>query len=194
EPGGSSRKAMSPERTNPPSRRPGVLLLHGLTGMPSEMRPVARYLTSLGYAVETPLLPGHGGSQRELLRTTWREWLGGARDALRRLPVSHVLPWAANVSYWTERPPYGLRDQRLQRLIGRAVEAAERGESTQYGLFRTYVGALRQLSLMVREVRRKAKAVQCPALVLHSVEDTVTSARNAHEIHDLLGSREKAIH
>jgi len=241
---------MSPERTTPPSRGPGVLLLHGLTGMPSEMRPVARHLTSLGYAVETPLLPGHGGSHRDLLRTTWREWLNGARAALRRiagqtepvvvaglsmgallavllaaeeecaawisgivllsttlrydgtaipatrrlLPLSHVVPWAGNFFYWTERPPYGLRDQRLQRLIGRAVEAAERGESTQYGLFRTYVGALRQLSLMVREVRRKARAVQCPALVLHSVEDTVTSARNAHEIHDLLGSREKAIH
>src|SRR5437879_13696406 len=76
---------MNPEQTTVPCRRPGVLLLHGLTGMPSEMRPVARHLTSLGYAVETPLLPGHGGSHRDLLRTTWREWLNGAREALRRI-------------------------------------------------------------------------------------------------------------
>jgi len=241
---------MSPEQQPVPSRRPAVLLLHGLTGMPSEMRPLARHLTSLGYTVETPLLPGHGGTHRDLLGTTWREWLGGARETLRRLgrnaepvvvaglsmgallavllaaeeeaaswiggivllsttmrydgssipatrrllPLSHVFPYLGNFFYWTERPPYGLRDERLQRLVTRAVEAAERGESTQYGLFRTYVGALRQLSLMVREVRRKARTVRCPALVLHSVEDTVTSARNAHEIHDLLGSRDKAIH
>ena len=242
---------MSAERAlaTPFSAR-GVLLLHGLTGMPSEMRPVARHLTSLGYTVETPLLPGHGGTHRELLRTTWREWLDGARETLLRLrrhgepvvvvglsmgallavllaaeeecapsiggivllsttlrydgsaipatrhllPLSHLLPFLGNFFYWSERPPYGLRDERLQRLITRAVEAAERGESTKYGLFRTYVGALRQLSLMVRAVRRRASAVRCPALVLHSAEDTVTSARNAHEIHDLLGSREKAIH
>jgi carboxylesterase len=241
---------MSAERSVAPPRRPAVLLLHGLTGMPSEMRPIARHLTSLGYAVETPLLPGHGGSHRDLLRTTWHEWLGGAQETLRRvgrrgepvvvaglsmgallavllaaeaesaawvggivllsttlrydgaaipatrrlLPLSHVFPWLGHFFYWTEQPPYGLRDQRLQRLITRALEAAARGESTQYGLFRTYVGALRQLSLMVREVRRKARAVRCPALVLHSIEDTVTSARNAHEIHDLLGSRDKSIH
>jgi len=232
------------------SRRPGVLLVHGLTGVPSEMRPVARHLSSLGYAVETPLLPGHGGTQRDLLRTTWRDWLGGARDALRRLaelgqpvvigglsmgaliavllaaeeetaplvagiallsttmrydgsaipatrrllPLAHVVPsFAVNLFYWTERPPYGLRDPRLQRLIQRAVAAAERGETTEYGLFRTSVGALRQLSLMVREVRRRARAVRSPALILHSIEDTVTSVRNAHEIHDLLGCRDKSI-
>jgi carboxylesterase len=228
----------------------GALLVHGLTGMPSEMRPVARHLSALGYAVDTPLLPGHGGTQRELLQTGWNDWLAGAREALRRiaersqpvivgglsmgaliavllaaeeetaplvagivllsttmrydgkaipatrrlLPLSHVVPFAANFFYWTERPPYGLRDPRLQRLITRAVEAAERGESTEYGLFRTYVGALRQLSLMVRQVRRKARRVRCPALVVHSLEDTVTSVRNAHEIHDLLGSPEKSIH
>jgi carboxylesterase len=229
--------------------RPAVLLLHGLTGMPSEMRPLARHLAKLGYSVETPLLPGHGGTHRDLLRTGWREWVGGAREALSRmaqesgrvvvaglsmgallavvlaaeeemaaqiggivllsttmrydgdaipatrrlLPLAHVFPFLANFFYWTERPPYGLRDERLQRLITRSVEAAARGETTEYGLFRTYVGALRQLSLLVRQVRRRARAVRCPALVLHSLEDTVTSPRNAHEIHELLGSRDKSI-
>ena len=236
--------------TSEPATRPAVLLLHGLTGMPAEMRPLARHLAKMGYVVETPLLPGHGGTHRDLLRTGWREWVNGARAALRRmaaesrpvvvgglsmgallavllasedetaaqiggivllsttmrydgaaipatrlfLPLAHVFPFLANFFYWTERPPYGLRDERLQRLITRAVEAAARGETTEYGLFRTYVGALRQLSLMVRQVRRRARAVTCPALVVHSLEDTVTSPRNAHEIHDLLGSDDKSIH
>src|SRR5258706_4365545 len=66
-------------------RSTSVLLLHGLTGMPSEMRPLARHLSRLGYRVETPLLPGHGSTHRELLRTTWRDWLAGARRSLAEI-------------------------------------------------------------------------------------------------------------
>jgi carboxylesterase len=67
---------LAPEHANT-----GVLLLHGLTGMPSEMRPLDRALTQLGCTVEVPLLPGHGATHRELLATGWSDWLGGARRA-----------------------------------------------------------------------------------------------------------------
>src|SRR5438034_269401 len=63
----------------------GVVRLHGLTGMPSEMRPLERALTRLDCAVEAPLLPGHGATHRELLATGWSDWLGGARRAADRL-------------------------------------------------------------------------------------------------------------
>jgi carboxylesterase len=225
----------------------GVLLLHGLTGLPSEMRPLERALTQLGCTVEAPLLPGHGATHRELLATGWSDWIGGARRAaddlaarcdtlvvaglsmgallatllaaddpaiggiallsptLRYdgssipwtrwlLPLASVLPFAGQTLYWSERPPYGLRDERLQRLVTRAIDAAGRGESTEYGLFRTYVGSILELSRMVREVRRRACAVRCPALILQSVEDTITSIRNATEIWDRLGSTDKSIH
>jgi carboxylesterase len=61
--------------------RTGVLLLHGLTGMPSEMRPLERHLRRLGCIVDVPLLPGHGATHRELLATGWRDWVEGARRA-----------------------------------------------------------------------------------------------------------------
>src|SRR5215471_19930645 len=41
------------------SKSVGVLLIHGLTGMPSEMRPVEKYFVSRGFEVEVPLLAGH---------------------------------------------------------------------------------------------------------------------------------------
>src|SRR5271168_1720672 len=61
----------------------GVLLLHGLTGMPDEMRPVMRHLTRLGCRVEVPVLPGHGGTHHELLAATWQDWYNCAREAVR---------------------------------------------------------------------------------------------------------------
>lgn len=63
----------------------GALLIHGFAGLPGEMRLLGDYLVSEGYAVECPLLAGHGGTQEDLARTTWRDWLSSADDAFERL-------------------------------------------------------------------------------------------------------------
>lgn len=65
--------------------RKGVLLLHGLTGAPGEMRLVGRRLRRAGFEVSAPLLAGHGADQQTLLRTTWRDWLDSVRTAYREL-------------------------------------------------------------------------------------------------------------
>jgi alpha-beta hydrolase superfamily lysophospholipase len=63
-------------------RRPGgprVLLLHGLTGSPVELWPLAEGLAEAGWRVELPLWPGHGASPDVLARTTPVELLSAAR-------------------------------------------------------------------------------------------------------------------
>jgi len=59
----------------------GVLLLHGMTGAPGEMRPLAKRLRRRGYAYACPQLAGHGGTEADLLRTDWRRWLDSVRTA-----------------------------------------------------------------------------------------------------------------
>ncbi len=61
-----------------------ALLLHGLTGSPFEVRFVAERLAAAGMRCRAPLLAGHP-DPRALARTTWREWVAGARDELFRL-------------------------------------------------------------------------------------------------------------
>ena len=57
----------------------GVLVLHGFTGNPVSMRPVAEAAAAAGHAVEMPRLPGHGTTWQECNKTTWRDW---AREAV----------------------------------------------------------------------------------------------------------------
>lgn len=61
--------------------RKGVLLLHGLTGAPSEMKPVGRVLHRRGFSLYAPMLAGHGGTEADLLKTDWRDWVESAKRA-----------------------------------------------------------------------------------------------------------------
>ncbi|NUS36893.1 MAG: alpha/beta fold hydrolase [Pseudarthrobacter sp.] len=54
--------------------RTGIAICHGFTGSPLSVTPWAQYLADQGYAVEVPLLPGHGTDWRQLARTGWRDW------------------------------------------------------------------------------------------------------------------------
>src|SRR5512143_863129 len=51
-----------------------ALLIHGFTGTPYEVRPLAEHLAGRGLEVATPVLPGHGQDAAALNRTTWRDW------------------------------------------------------------------------------------------------------------------------
>lgn len=62
----------------------GVLLLHGLTGTPHEVRPLANALSAAGYAVRAPLIAGHT-SLEDLERSTWRDWYDSAMQAFEAL-------------------------------------------------------------------------------------------------------------
>jgi carboxylesterase len=59
----------------------GVLVLHGFTGNPGSMRPLAQRCADAGYGVELPRLAGHGTNVEDLMTTAWADWLKGAEEA-----------------------------------------------------------------------------------------------------------------
>jgi carboxylesterase len=75
-----------PEKTE--GRAIGVLLVHGFTGSPASLRPWAQALADRGYAVEVPLLPGHGTRWQDLNRVAWTDWYAEAEAAFDRLRAS----------------------------------------------------------------------------------------------------------
>lgn len=60
----------------------GALVLHGFTGSPVSMRPLAEALADAGFAVEMPRLPGHGTHVEDLAETGWDDWLTEAERVL----------------------------------------------------------------------------------------------------------------
>jgi carboxylesterase len=66
----------------------GALVLHGFTGSPHSMRSLGQALAEAGFAVEVPLLPGHGTTPEEMMTTGWAEWSAGAEAAYEKLAAN----------------------------------------------------------------------------------------------------------
>jgi carboxylesterase len=63
----------------------GALVLHGFTGCPQSVRPLAEAFAAEGFGVELPRLPGHGTTVEAMQRTGWEDWSAGADEAYQAL-------------------------------------------------------------------------------------------------------------
>ncbi len=63
----------------------GVLLIHGFTGAPPEMRLIGDYLHHRGITVSAPLLPGHGTYVEDMNRYKWTDWVAHTKHSLEEL-------------------------------------------------------------------------------------------------------------
>ncbi len=211
---------------------------------PAEMLPLTNKLEAAGLKVLCPLAPGHGASDKEMLATSWQDWVRAGQEAFDQiaaqcdrvvivglsmgaivgvilasrnkkatglgllspaikfdgkgskkldavLRMMDYIPAMGRWVSWIEQPPFGLKDEALQKEIAQQLAKAGRGESSEHGTFRTYAHSLKELEYMVKYCRSAAPHVRCPALVLHSLEDSFTSETNAVEAYRMLGSRDK---
>ncbi len=62
-----------------------MLVLHGFTGNPQSMRPLAEAVAKAGFTVELPLLPGHGTDLSDMVPTRWSDWSTAAEAAYEAL-------------------------------------------------------------------------------------------------------------
>lgn len=95
------QKRSLPPSTSEPFSASGakgaVLLIHGFTSSPYEMRVLGEALAEAGYAVEAPLLPGHGTEVADLIQSSAEDWLRASESALDRLPQDATV-WVAGAS------------------------------------------------------------------------------------------------
>ena len=76
-----------------------VLLIHGLTGTPTEMKPVAKRLTKQGFSVMCPALAGHCGSVSDLKKSKWQDWYGTIERSFEALKAAgHTQVYVAGLS------------------------------------------------------------------------------------------------
>jgi carboxylesterase len=185
----------------------GVLLLHGFTGNPFAIRPLAQRLAAAGLTVEAPALPGHGTVVEDLVPLRWQDWAAAAEQEFTSLAsrcdrlavVGHSMGGTlacflaerhpevrgiAVVNPLVEPPADDLRvgirqllDRGITVLDGTGPDIADTSVEVP-----TYSGAplaaLLSLFDAVEEVALGLGSIQCPVLVITSRVDHVIPPTN----------------
>ncbi len=68
-----------------PGNKTGILLIHGFTGAPKEMRWMGEFLNRQGYTVLGIRLAGHATRPEDMIRSRWQDWLASVEDGVALL-------------------------------------------------------------------------------------------------------------
>lgn len=84
------KKHMGDRAFSLPGGDTAVLLIHGFSAGPEQMRTCAEFMAQRGYTVRALHLPGHGGTMKELEDGgSWDRWLSEARKETLGLMEEH---------------------------------------------------------------------------------------------------------
>lgn len=197
------------------SARTGVLVLHGFTGVPYSMRPLAEAFAEAGYAVRLPLLPGHGTDWRDLARTPARSWQDAVRSAYEDLATRCdrvvvcgmsmggclALDLAADepslAGLILINPAVAISDPLLPILpvlqwvkpsIPAIGDDIKKAGATEHAYDRTPLRAVRTMTKLYRRTIAKLDLVKAPMLVFRSRVDHIVPARSTALILDRTSS------
>jgi carboxylesterase len=196
----------------------GILLLHGLTGMPDEVEPLGNYLALHDISTLAPWLKGHGTSPRDLAQTRWQDWAESAREAFREIksrcskvfvgglsmgalqalhlsshfPVTGVISMDAPIRIFDFRfngiAFFRFLQWRTSNLTGGIRDPKAPAHKT-YPHVATK--SLYELKKFMDHVREDLPYVTSPALVVHGRKDSMVPPNNGEMIHQSLGSAVK---
>ncbi|KAA0277909.1 MAG: alpha/beta fold hydrolase [Chloroflexi bacterium] len=68
-----------------PGNRTGILLIHGFTGTPKEMRWMGDYLNEFGYSCLGIRLAGHATTPEDMIASRWTDWAASVEDGFHLL-------------------------------------------------------------------------------------------------------------
>jgi carboxylesterase len=215
-----------------PGGEQAVLLIHGLTGNPYEMKFLAEKLNKAGFTVSVPCLPGHSETVEILKKTHWQDWYGRARERYLELKQHHrqvsvaglcmgavlalelawefpeipavslmsttlfydgwTIPWYSfliPLAYYTplkyfysfsERPPYGIKNDRLRKLVM---------HNTATLVYDEVPGVVMDQNFrLINQVKQHIPQIKTPLLLLHAREDDTASMKNADYVDNHIAS------
>ena len=197
-----------------------MLLVHGFTGTPSELRPMGSYLQEKGYTVYAPLLAGHGTSPEEMNETTWNDWWQSTLDGYEKLKEKNVrylfavglsmggmlvlnlarkekldgvIPLNAPIWIQDKRAPFVNLVRLVKSYQVRKGTKPPHIEDHLVPYDRTPLKCVSSLRQLVRHVRSHLNQVDVPALVVQAKKDETVEPRSAEHILEQISSADKTL-
>ena len=183
--------------------RRGALVLHGFTGSPQSMRPLAEAFAAAGFSVELPRLPGHGTTVEDMANYRWNDWAATVDAAYSDLAartdqvVVAGLSMGGTLTLWlAEKYPAiagivvinpAVESEDFQAFVAGASALLASGEqfmqgvagdiadpnAKELGYERVPNATVKPLVDGITDVKARLGTIKCPALLMHSPEDHV---------------------
>jgi len=198
----------------------GVLLLHGFTGSPWEMRGTAEQLHEKNYTVSVPLLCGHGTRVQDLHKCEWKDWFEDSKEALFKLRKTSRKVFVIGLStgaslalhlaahYQLEGvvalSPALFLKEKITRLLPYVPPfiryRAKRGGPDVSDLkakqeavvyHKTPLKAAKEILKLYAHLKMDLPEIYAPVLIVQSVQDHVVDYKGARWIYDHIASKEK---
>lgn len=165
----------------------GVLLIHGFAGSRKEISSLGESLESCGYSVRMPVLAGHEQTKEALGKSTYTQWIDSADCAFQQLQqicsqvvivgfsmggliaanLSQRYPLAALVTINT--PIYYWDFRQIINNLSQDFKGYARFY-TQASIDKPVPALLEFQKLLIRS-KALFRKVQCPALVIQTLDD-----------------------
>ncbi len=200
-----------------PGGRHGVLLIHGFTGLPVELRLLGDYLNARGFTVLAIRLAGHGTTVEDLSRMDREDWMDSVRDGYAILSglcdrisaVGHSMGaiFAMLLSLEQETahvvslcaPMMIAPEQGLKHLPTRAacrdryaLKARRKLVDVPEGANNTYrrmpLVAVHEVLDMIASARAEIAQVRVPILIVHGARDHTADPKGADYLYEHVAS------
>lgn len=195
------------------------ILIHGFTGSPYEVEPLARHLRSSGYNVITPVLAGHEENQFRS-DVQWTEWIASVEKVVmeicqleqdvilcgfsmggmiaiylaNRYPIKKLILLSPSAYY----PNLELMWNQV-RENGMTRQEGSGGTSDDWQRYmqkvrRTPLRWVWQFHQLVRFCRSAIDQVQIPTLIIQGEQDNLVPAHSAHYLYEAIPTEEKYLY
>jgi len=214
-----------------------IMLFHGLTGSPFEMKKYGKFLFKEGYDVYCYTLPGHGSMENEIESITWQDWVDFSQEkydfirddyddfflsgicfgalisiylAIHNKNVNAVISLSATVYLdgWSipwynfmmplglntilryfytfpEREPYGIKNKIVRRKVAKLMS------KTTAAMDNFPLSCIYELLKFSKYIQKNIKVLSQPILLIHSIEDDLTSIKSSKFLYDNVSSKIK---
>ncbi|WP_141433273.1 carboxylesterase [Bacillus sp. 03113] len=197
----------------------GCLCIHGFTGAPSEIEPLAQYLQeNTNWSLVIPTLPGHGETL-DLKGVQYNQWIEHAENELKLLLAKcdtvYVIGFSMGgliASYLAVHYPikklvllsaaaYYVNPRQLRVDIGEMVRDAFKGKLFENELYNRYkrklketpIAATLQFRKLVASTRPLLSEVRIPTLIAQGESDGIVPPRAAEYLYHHIGTVNKKI-
>ncbi|MBC8014203.1 MAG: alpha/beta fold hydrolase [Sporomusaceae bacterium] len=198
----------------------GIILIHGFTGSPAEVRLLGEFLHKKGYTVLAPRLCGHGTTVEEMANTKWPHWYSAVEDAYHiiktqctsiaviGLSMGGLLAFKLAAEYQVNKivslsTPIFIADKRVEMLpmyrmfrtfVPKKRKAyADIGPQYSVGYSATPLSSLSSLLDLIQHTDMLLPVINTPLLIIQSHRDHTVEPRSAEYIYDKAASKEKTL-